>query len=205
MRLVRALALLAAASGFRLGDLGLRVRRAGLDDLDELADLRATASPFAMSYRAAANREANDDAAEARRLLRETFCRGIASGAAACYVAEELGRPAIVGYCDVTTRAALGPALGEHAYVKNLRVLREHRRRGVGERLVRACLGHAARAYGTLDSVALEVDDDNDAAARLYARLGFASTASLGEPAALWKYGTFCWGRTLMYRPNDGR
>lgn len=180
---------------------GLQIRRAEVADLDSLADLRAEASPFATSYKVAAQVQATS-ASEERRLLRDTFCRGLDTGDAVCYVAVD--RRSIVGYVDVTTRGALGPALAEHAYVKNLYILPEFRRRGLGERLVRACVGHAARSYASLETLALEVEDGNGAAERLYLRLGFTQTASLGELSALWKYGTFFWGRTLMYRANDG-
>ena len=110
---------------------GLQIRRAEVADLDSLADLRAEASPFATSYKVAAQAQATS-ASEERRLLRDTFCRGLDTGDAVCYVAVD--RRSIVGYVDVTTRGALGPALAEHAYVKNLYILPEFRRRGLGRK-----------------------------------------------------------------------
>ena len=180
---------------FGLG--GPRIRRATVGDLDALAGLRADASPFAVSYKARAKDSAATVAA-ARANLRGLFCSGIASGSTACFLAVD--DKEIVGYCDVTARGPMGRGLGEHAYLKNLRVAPEWRRKGVGERLVREATTYAKTALGHCEYVALEVDDGNAAAERLYARLGFDQIASLSKLSSLFEYSTLCWGRTLMYK-----
>mmetsp|Transcript_6637 Transcript_6637/g.20919 ORF Transcript_6637/g.20919 Transcript_6637/m.20919 type:complete len:194 (+) Transcript_6637:186-767(+) len=171
---------------------GPRIRRANVDDLDALAELRLEASPFAVG--AASARRKNGES------LRDLFCRGLESGDAACFLAVD--RDQIVGYCDIARRQPLGRGLGKHAYLKNLQVLDAYRNRGLGEKLVRACLAHAAAEHADLEVVALEVDDGNGPAERLYERVGFDERASLGSAASLWRYSTFFLGRSLMFKQN---
>mmetsp|Transcript_20037 Transcript_20037/g.59713 ORF Transcript_20037/g.59713 Transcript_20037/m.59713 type:complete len:222 (+) Transcript_20037:271-936(+) len=183
------LLLLAPSAGFFLQTP--RVRRATAADLDELAVVRMESTPLAQTYRYLVQEEGTP--------LRDLFCKGLDTGAAVCYLAEDRGE--IVGYCDVTTRKALGPGLADHAYIKNLCVVEGHRKKGLGAALVKACERHANQNYRDYEYLALEVDDFNGPAYRLYERLGFNETvASLGALPALWRYGTFFLGRSLMRR-----
>jgi len=217
------LLLLAPSAGFFLQTP--RVRRATAADLDELAVVRMESTPLAQTYRYLVQEEGTP--------LRDLFCKGLDTGAAVCYLAEDRGE--IVGYCDVTTRKALGPGLADHAYIKNLCVVEGHRKKGLGAALVKACERHANQNYRDYERpggaeaaedgaprraprkslhlvhfcaglvarryLALEVDDFNGPAYRLYERLGFNETvASLGALPALWRYGTFFLGRSLMRR-----
>jgi GNAT superfamily N-acetyltransferase len=61
---------------------------------------------------------------------------------------------------------------GRSAWLEELYVVPEMRSRGVGTRLLRAAMAHAARA-GCAAIVDLEVDADHARAANLYAREGF--------------------------------
>ena len=77
-----------------------------------------------------------------------------------------LRRPAVLGYAGALVAA------GE-AHVMTVAVAPDARRRGVGAGLVRALLD-AARERGATTAT-LEVRESNDAARRLYERLGFVS------------------------------
>jgi ribosomal protein S18 acetylase RimI-like enzyme len=88
----------------------------------------------------------------------------------ASYVAFRTGAPEPVGLV-VTT--AIGPRT---AHIAQLAVEPTFARGGIGSRLVRAA-GAAARALGH-ERATLVVAEDNDAARRLYGRLGFNEVAS---------------------------
>jgi len=97
-------------------------------------------------------------------------------------------RSVVVGFgCLMST--------GFEAHVTNLAVHPDHRREGVGRRLLAALVGHAV-ALG-LDDVTLEVRSSNHAARELYRRFGFAPGgvrrnyyAELGEDALImWAHG----------------
>lgn len=71
----------------------------------------------------------------------------------------------LLGYC-------IAMPAPEEAHLLNIAVAPEHQRRGLAHRMVRALLAWA-RESGALD-VWLEVRAGNDAAQRLYLRLGFS-------------------------------
>ena len=71
----------------------------------------------------------------------------------------------LLGYCIAMPAA-------DEAHLLNIAVAPEHQRRGLAQRMMRALLDWA-RAQGAHD-VWLEVRAGNDAAQRLYLRLGFA-------------------------------
>lgn len=83
------------------------------------------------------------------------------------FVAVERGK--IVGWCDITPGDRTG---FQHAGRLGMGVLSEHRRRGIGAKLLAAVL-EAARAAG-LERVGLGVFASNRAAIVLYERHGFA-------------------------------
>jgi GNAT superfamily N-acetyltransferase len=93
--------------------------------------------------------------------------------------------PGLVGYAILECRAAIG-AVG-------LSVLRHYRRKGLGERLMRALLT-AVRGDEQIDQVWLAVAPENLPARRLYEKLGFVDRAdpppSLVVPAA---YSAMLW------------
>lgn len=74
----------------------------------------------------------------------------------------------IVGWCDITPNTKTGFT---HVGRLGMGVRREHRGKGLGQRLLTACLS-LAREMG-LEKVELEVYSDNIAAIRLYERHGF--------------------------------
>ena len=82
------------------------------------------------------------------------------------FVAEADGR--VVGACDISPRQAVGFT---HVGVLGMFVLPEWRGRGIGSRLLAACLTAARRAG--LERIELEVYADNEAAIRLYEAHGF--------------------------------
>jgi RimJ/RimL family protein N-acetyltransferase len=82
------------------------------------------------------------------------------------FVAEADGR--LIGACDISPRQAIGFT---HVGVLGMFVLPEWRRRGIGSRLLDACLTAARRAG--LERIELEVFADNEAAIRLYEAHGF--------------------------------
>jgi RimJ/RimL family protein N-acetyltransferase len=75
----------------------------------------------------------------------------------------------VVGWCDVTRNPREG---FRHSGRLGMGVLAEHRRRGIGRRLLEATLDAARRAGMT--RVELEVYDSNTAAIALYEKAGFA-------------------------------
>ena len=96
----------------------------------------------------------------------------------------------------------MGRGLPKHAYLKNLFVDEAYRRRGIGGKLVAACAEEARR--WDVCTLALEVENDNDQAARLYERLGFEEKASLASFESLWRFETFFYGRSILWKANDG-
>jgi ribosomal protein S18 acetylase RimI-like enzyme len=60
--------------------------------------------------------------------------------------------------------------------IANVGVHPQHRRRGIAHQLMQAALDHIRAAGG--DEAVLMVDDDNQSAVELYARLGFTHTAT---------------------------
>jgi ribosomal-protein-alanine N-acetyltransferase len=70
---------------------------------------------------------------------------------------------------------ALAYLVGEEAEFARLGVLSSWRKRGIGEQLVRASM-QALKQRGARE-IFLEVREDNEAARRLYARLGFEEIA----------------------------
>ena len=143
---------------------GPTIRKAQIADLEPLAETRLQASPFAAGYAIASRKEAGEK-------LSDLFCRGIEKGDTVCYLAVENDN--IIGSCDVTVRKRLGRGLPKHAYLKNLFVDEGYRRRGIGGKLVQACAEEARR--WDVCTLALEVENENENAARLYERLGFVA------------------------------
>ena len=76
----------------------------------------------------------------------------------------------VVGWCDIVT-GKLAHGFG-HLGRLGMGVRREWRRRGIGRRLLSACL-QQAREQG-IEKIELEVYRDNEAALRLYESFGFA-------------------------------
>ena len=74
----------------------------------------------------------------------------------------------VVGWCDITRRQLEG---FRHAGGLGMGVLKEYRGQGIGERLARAAL-QQARTIG-LERVELDVYASNEAAIKLYEKLGF--------------------------------
>ena len=178
----------------KLSLFGPTIRKAQIADLEPLAETRLQATPFRGGLR---HRVAQGSRREAQRSL---FCRGIEKGDTVCYLAVENDN--IIGSCDVTVRKRLGRGLPKHAYLKNLFVDEGYRRRGIGARLVQACAEEARR--WDVCTLALEVENDNDQAARLYERLGFEDRASLASFESLWRFETFFYGRSILWKANDG-
>ena len=172
---------------------GPTIRKAQIADLEPLAETRLQASPFAAGYAIASRKEAGEK-------LSDLFCRGIEKGDTVCYLAVE--NDSIIGSCDVTVRKRLGRGLPKHAYLKNLFVDEAYRGRGIGGKLVAACADEARR--WDVCTLALEVENDNDQAARLYERLGFEDRASLASFESLWRFETFFYGRSILWKDNDG-
>lgn len=79
--------------------------------------------------------------------------------------------------------ASLSPWSDRAAYAKTVEVsvyvAEEHRRRGVGRRLLQALVA-AGRAHGH-HSLLARISADNDASIRLHARLGFTVAGTLHE------------------------
>lgn len=75
----------------------------------------------------------------------------------------------VVGWCDITRKELEG---FRHTGSLGMGVLKTHRGQGIGERLASAAL-QQARAAG-LERVDLDVYASNDAAIKLYEKLGFA-------------------------------
>jgi ribosomal protein S18 acetylase RimI-like enzyme len=125
------------------------------------------------------------------------FWRGVAAdverGARALVVAEDAD--GIVGTVQLVLEQ---PENQPHrADLSKMLVHRRARRRGIGEALLRAA-EDAARAAG---KSLLVLDTANDAAARLYARLGWAKVGIV-PGYALWPQGGLC-ATTFYYRQLD--
>jgi RimJ/RimL family protein N-acetyltransferase len=95
------------------------------------------------------------------------FVRGLLAGAGVQVVAvDEAER--VVGWCDIARGERPGV---EHAGHLGMALVKEHRGRGLGRRLMEAALA-AAKSQG-LERVELEVFASNAAAVTLYRKLGF--------------------------------
>jgi RimJ/RimL family protein N-acetyltransferase len=104
----------------------------------------------------------------------EGFVRDSVAGDAAQFVA--LDGATVVGWADIFP--AWADAV-KHCGTLGMGLLPSHRRQGLGERLLRACLAKA-RVQG-LTRVELHVRADNAAAIRLYERVGFAREAVMRQ------------------------
>jgi len=132
---------------------GVAVREASPDDLDAIIAVDAAAF-------------AADPAVERRWLGPHLSAQAVTTALATLD-----GEPAGTGY-TVRTDGRAGPA----AYLAGVAVLNKARRRGVA-----AALSSWLLARGLADGARLaHLHADTDAAARVYARLGFADTAGLG-------------------------
>lgn len=87
------------------------------------------------------------------------------------------GAGAICGHVDLRARPERASS---HRCLLGMGVHRDHRRQGLGERLLAAALDWA-RTQETLDWVDLEVLSANAPARRLYQRCGFASFGELPD------------------------
>lgn len=190
MRLSVVAALLGHATALIFGPT---IRKAQIADLERLAETRLQSSPFAAGYAIASRKEAGEN-------LSDLFCRGIEDGDTVCYLA--MDKKYIVGSCDVTIRDRLGRGLPKHAYLKNLLVDPEYRKKGLGSKLVQACAKHAQS--WDVATLALEVENKNEGAARLYEKLGFHERASLASLDSLWRFETLFYGRSVLWKENDG-
>jgi GNAT superfamily N-acetyltransferase len=131
---------------------GVAVREAGPDDLDAIIAVDAAAF-------------AADPAVERRWLEPHLSAQAVTTALATLD-----GEPAGTGY-TVRTDGRAGPA----AYLAGVAVRNKARRRGVA-----AALSSWLLARGLADGARLaHLHADTDAAARVYARLGFADTAGL--------------------------
>jgi ribosomal protein S18 acetylase RimI-like enzyme len=101
----------------------------------------------------------------------EGFVRESVAGDAVQFVALDAAGT-VVGWADIFGHWA--DAL-KHCGALGMGVRADHRGRGLGERLLRACLEKAPRKG--LTRVTLEVRADNERAIRLYERAGFALEA----------------------------
>jgi putative acetyltransferase len=100
----------------------------------------------------------------------EGFVRESVSSDAVQFVALDGQR--VIGWADIFAHWAEAV---KHCGTLGMGVHVDHRGRGLGERLLRACLGKAPSKGIT--RVTLEARADNQAAIRLYERLGFAHEA----------------------------
>jgi RimJ/RimL family protein N-acetyltransferase len=101
----------------------------------------------------------------------EGFVRESVAGDAVQFVALDAAGT-VVGWADIFGHWA--DAL-KHCGSLGMGVRADHRGRGLGERLLRACLDKAP--HKGLTRVTLEVRADNERAIRLYERMGFALEA----------------------------
>jgi RimJ/RimL family protein N-acetyltransferase len=156
-----------------LGPVSGRIDRLGPADRDEMATLlRLTNAESGVDPEAISTRYASDWIAAAHRLF----------GAHAA--------PGLVGYAILERPLERHRAIG----AVGLSVLRHYRRKGLGERLMRALLA-SVRGDEQIDQVWLAVASENLPARRLYEKLGFVDRAdpppSLVVPAAhsamLWR------------------
>ena len=100
----------------------------------------------------------------------QSFVRESVETDAAQFVA--LDRARVVGWCDIFP--AWAHAI-QHCGALGMGVLSEYRGRGIGRRLLVACIAKA-KAKG-ITRVELEVRADNEPAIRLYERVGFVLEA----------------------------
>jgi len=98
----------------------------------------------------------------------------------------------LVGYAMLERGGAEGPAIGAVA----LSVLRHYRRKGLGERLMRALLA-GVRNAGIIGEVWLSVEPGNLPARRLYEKLGFVDRTE--PPASLIVPANFL---VMLWRPD---
>ncbi len=98
----------------------------------------------------------------------------------------------LVGYAVLERTGDLAAPVG----VVGLSVLRDHRRQGIGERLMRALLARI-RDGGEIAEAWLAVAQENLPARRLYEKLGFISDAAL--PAGITVPPTYV---TMLWRPQ---
>jgi len=96
----------------------------------------------------------------------KTFLQGIESAGWPCTVAIADG--ALIGWCDIIPRTALGFT---HVGTLGVGVARDWRCQGIGRRLIVECLAQA-RQTG-LERIELVVYSDNARAVHLYESLGF--------------------------------
>lgn len=106
--------------------------------------------------------------------LRDYWAELLGSGAQRVFVAELGGEVAGVLTLEEVSRAAgLGRRADTHAFVHFLAVAPAHRRKGVATRLLRRA--HRWSSGHGLHTVRLHVWEHNEAARRLYERLGYAT------------------------------
>ncbi len=153
----------------------LRILRAGIERLDELAPLwlqmqshHESVAPATLTGEITGFRD-HDGSWKRRRALYEGW---FAAGSAVLHVAEDsegcLGGYAMVrlgsgGWSQLDTPEAM-------AEIESLSVGREHRGRGLGSRLIAAV--HADLRERGIELLTLAVFAGNEPAARLYARFG---------------------------------
>ena len=139
---------------------GLIIRPARADDLRAL-EWEGEYRRFRTVYR-----RAFADSLQGRRIL---------------LVAEVLGK--VVGQIFLQVDSALAGGDGRAAYLYALRVRPEHRNQGIGTELVREA--EVVLRQRGFSRVLISVAKDNQAARRLYERLGYEA---FGEDAGNWSY-----------------
>jgi ribosomal protein S18 acetylase RimI-like enzyme len=155
----------------------LRIQRAGVERLDELAPLwlamqshHESVAPAALTGGVTGFRD--PDGSWARR--RASYAAWFDAGDAVLHVADDAAGGAIAGYAMV--RLSSGPGWAQvdtpeaMAEIESLSVGREHRGRGLGSRLIHAV--HADLRERGIELLTLAVFAGNEPAARLYARFG---------------------------------
>jgi len=139
------------------------------------ADLRGVARLFD-AYRVFYGRASNRRAA--RAFLSERLSRGESVIMLATRRPASGVLPVEVGFAQLYSSFS-SVRLGKALILNDLFVVPEARRRGVGIRLVDACIAHARRTRAV--SLELETHPDNAAAMRLYSGLGFTPSTEFAR------------------------
>ncbi|GMI14831.1 hypothetical protein TrLO_g296 [Triparma laevis f. longispina] len=106
----------------------------------------------------------------------------------------------VIGCLDFIYRNPRGTELNfEHIHLKNMMVKENYRRNGIGGKLLDSAFKFVKDEY-KVESISLEVDDDNFKAIGLYKKKGFRKPESIGGIKAKGKYGIFFIGRSIMIK-----
>lgn len=106
----------------------------------------------------------------------------------------------VIGCLDFIYRNPRGTELNfDHVHLKNMMVNENYRRNGIGGKLLDSAFKFVNNEY-KVESISLEVDDDNFKAIGLYKKKGFCKPESIGGMKAKGKYGVFFVGRSIMIK-----